>query len=64
MEANEIEFYGYMCVCVNFCTCALIQLSPIGSDNIRHGMGRGKPRKGQGRVTTASTDLQNDFLEV
>lgn len=33
------------CLCVNFCTCALFQLSPICSANIRHGMRAGKPRK-------------------
>lgn len=46
------------CGCVNFCTCAWFQLSSICSDNIRHGIGVGKPRKRLGRVKTASRDLQ------
>lgn len=50
------------CACVNFCTRALFLLSPICSGNIRHGMGGGKPRKRLGRVTIASTDLQNYFF--
>lgn len=53
------------CGCVNSCTCAWFQLSSICRDNIRHGigggkprMGGGKPRKRLGRVTAASRDLQ------